>query len=85
MAVALAVPRLRPAQPRTNAYCHEEREPIFHDYYKSRSLRSLFCTLGVSKNTVSAWTKESERAPEFSETLLAVDRWMDSRRLLEVM
>jgi transposase len=62
MAAALAVPRLQPAQPRTNAYCHEEREPIFHDYYKSRSLRSLSCTLGVSKNTVSAWIKESERA-----------------------
>jgi transposase-like protein len=52
------VPRLRPAQPRTNAYSEEEREQILRAYDERSSLRSLSRTFGVSRQTVTAWLKK---------------------------
>jgi transposase-like protein len=48
--------------PQSNAYSAKRRQEILSTYQEGSSLRSISRIFGVSRNTVTAWLKESEAA-----------------------
>src|ERR1700760_1074748 len=46
--------------PQSNAYSAKRRQEILSSYQEGSSLRSISRIFGVSRNTITAWLKESE-------------------------
>ena len=50
--------------PGTNAYSEDRKEEILRAYQERTSLRGLTRIFGVSRQTVTAWLKKSEKPSE---------------------
>lgn len=54
--------------PQSNAYSAKRRQEILSTYQEGSSLRSISRIFGVSRNTITAWIKQSEAVASAGHT-----------------